>query len=64
MDEDDDLTVEDIERVVNVLSAETNGTKDMFQVRKELEEVDEFIQEFSRAKWSQSFKSEDDQRKC
>jgi hypothetical protein len=55
--------VEDIERIVNNASTADNGTKSAFQARK-LEEVDKFIQEFSKAKWPQSFVSDEAERKC
>jgi hypothetical protein len=63
LDENDDLMVEDIERIVNNALTADNGTKSAFQARKELEEVDEFIQEFSRAKWPQSFMSDEAEQK-
>ena len=48
LEEGEDITIEDIERMVEKATNLDRNGKDLKQLREELHELDEIIQEFSR----------------
>ena len=48
LEEDEDITIEDIEQMVEKATNLDRNGKDLKQLREELHELDEIIQEFSR----------------
>jgi len=50
LDQNDDITINDIERIVEKASTFQNSSKSLKQIKKELQEVDEIVQEFMERK--------------
>jgi len=50
LDQDDDITINDIERIVEKASTFQNSSKNLKQIKEELQEVDEIVQEFLEGK--------------
>ena len=50
LDQDDNITINDIERIVEKASTFQNSSKSLNQIKEELQEVDEIIQEFMEGK--------------
>ena len=50
MEEDNDITIDDIEKMVKRAPTLNNSFRALKQVREELEELDEIVQEFTRGR--------------
>jgi len=50
LDQDNDITINDIERIVEKASTFQNSSKGLKQIKEELQEVDEIVQEFMEGK--------------
>jgi len=50
LDQDNNITINDIERIVEKASTFQNSSKSLKQIKEELQEVDEIIQEFMKGK--------------
>jgi len=50
LDQNDDITINDIKRIVEKASTFQNSSKSLKQIKEELQEVDEIIQEFMEGK--------------
>jgi hypothetical protein len=55
MEEDDDITIDNIEQMVDDAPDIIKSGQDPRQIRKELEELDEIVQEFSRASYPKKY---------
>jgi len=50
LDQNDDITINDIERIVEKVSTFQNSSKSLKQIKEELQEVDKIVQEFMKGK--------------
>jgi len=50
LDQDDNITINDIERIVEKASTFQNSSKSFKQIKEELQEVDKIVQEFMEGK--------------
>ena len=55
MEDDDNISVEDIKRMAEEAPIFDSKTKSYSQIRRDLEELDEVVQEFSRGKGAQKY---------
>ena len=56
MEEDNDITVDDIERMVDRAHTLDHQAKSTQRIREDLEEMDEIVQEFTRGRDPQTYK--------
>jgi hypothetical protein len=55
LEEEDDIALDDIKRMVNSAPNVFKSRRTAEQIRKELEELDEIVQEFSRASYPKKY---------